>query len=156
MVSVRPVCCVRHEIIKYTAENIKNKKDLTEKYERDRVQHFEERTEEVVGEEIRSIRTRAKQKEHNDVTKEVSNRQLQKETFIGDGQTKEKAEEPKYGDRSVKINRTKQSYYNENKTENHNVEKEQQDIKNENCIKCDKFLKTGVQCGYCQRWFHFK
>ena len=156
MVSVRPVCCVRHEIIIYTAENIKNKKDLTEKYERDRVQHFEERTEEVVGEEIRSIRTRAKQKEHNDVTKEVSNRQLQKETFIGDGQTKEKAEEPKYSDRSVEINRTKQSYYNENKTENHNVEKEQQDTKNENCIKCDKYLKTGVQGGYCQRWFHFK
>ena len=90
------------------------------------------------------------------MTKEVSNRQLAKETLIGDGKTKEKAEEPIYSDRSVEINRTKQSYYNENKTENHNVEKEQQDIKNENCIKCDKFLKTGVQCGYCQRWFHFK
>ena len=156
MVSVRPLCCVKQEIIIYTAENIKNKKDLTEKYERDRVQHFEERIEEVVAEEIRSIPTGAKQKEYNDVTKEVSNRQLQKETFIGDGQTKEKAEEPKYSDRSVEINRTKQSYYNENKTENHNVEKEQQDIKNENCIKCDKYVKAGVQCGYCQRWFDFK
>ena len=114
------------------------------------MQHFEERIE-VVAEEIRCIRTRAKQKEHNNVTKEVSNRQLQKETLIGDGQTKEKAEEPKYSDRSVEINRTKQSYYNENKTENHNVEKGQQDIKNENCMKCDKYVETGVQCGYCQR-----
>ena len=21
---------------------------------------------------------------------------------------------------------------------------------------CDKYVKTGVQCGYCQRWFHIK
>ena len=70
--------------------------------------------------------------------------------------TKEKAEEPKNSDRSVEINRTKQPYYNENKTKNHNVEKEQQYIKNENCMKCDKYVETGVQCGYCQRWFHFK
>ena len=26
----------------------------------------------------------------------------------------------------------------------------------ENCMKCDKYVETGVQCGYCQRWFHFK
>ena len=24
------------------------------------------------------------------------------------------------------------------------------------CPICDKYVKTGVQCGYCQRWFHFK
>ena len=65
----------------------------------------------------------------------------------------EKAEEPKYNDRSVEINRTKQPYYNENKTEN---QREQQDIKNENCMKCDKFVETAVQCGYRQRLFHFK
>ena len=23
-------------------------------------------------------------------------------------------------------------------------------------MKCDKYVETGVQCGYCQRWFHFK
>ena len=34
--------------------------------------------------------------------------------------------------------------------------KEQKDIKSENCMKSDKYVKTGVQCGYCQRWFHFK
>ena len=34
--------------------------------------------------------------------------------------------------------------------------KEQKDIKSENCMKIDKYVKTGVQCGYCQRWFHFK
>ena len=88
------------------------------------MQHFEQSIEEVVAEEIRSIQTRAMRKEHNDGTKEVSNRQLQKETLIGDGQTKKKAEEPKYSDRSIEINRTKQSKYNENKTENHNAEKE--------------------------------
>ena len=114
----------RDEIITYTTGNIKNNKDSTEKYERNRVQHFEQSIEEVVAEEIRSIQTRAMRKEHNDGTKEVSNRQLQKETLIGDGQTKKKAEEPKYSDRSIEINRTKQSKYNENKTENHNAEKE--------------------------------
>ena len=58
------------------------------------MQLFEESIEEVVAEEIRSIRTRAKQQEHDDVTKEVSN--SQQETMIEDGQRKEKAEEPKY------------------------------------------------------------
>ena len=60
----------------------------------------------------------------------------------------EKAEEPKYSDRNVEINGTKQSYYNENKIENHNV-----DIENKNCMKCEKHVETGVQCRYCQRWF---
>ena len=62
-----------------------------------------------MAEEIRSIQTRAKQKEHNDVNKKVSNTQLQKEALIGDGQRKEKAEEPKYSGSNVEINRTKQS-----------------------------------------------
>ena len=85
----------REEIITYTAENTKNNRDLTEKYERKRVQHFEERIEEVVAEEIRVIRTRAKQKEHHDVTKKVSNRQLQKETLVGDGKNKGKSRRTK-------------------------------------------------------------
>ena len=117
------------------------------------MQHFEERME-VVAEEIRSIRTRVKQKEHNDVTKEVSNRQLQKKNI--DRRWTNKAEEPMYSDRGVEINRAKQSYYNENKTENHGVEKEQQYIKNEKCMKCYKYVETRVQCRHCQRWFHFK
>ena len=45
----------REEIIMYTTENLKNKKDSKEKYGRNRVQHFEERIEEVVAEERRSI-----------------------------------------------------------------------------------------------------
>ena len=24
------------------------------------------------------------------------------------------------------------------------------------CPICDKYVKTEVQCGYCQRWFHFQ
>ena len=59
------------------------------------MQHFEERIEEVVAEEIRGIRARAKQKEHHDVTKKVSNRQLQKETLIGDGKNKGKSRRTK-------------------------------------------------------------
>ena len=51
---------------------------------------------------------------------------------------------------------TKQSDYNENKTEHYSAQKEQQDIKNEKCIKSDKYIETGVQCGFCQRWFHFQ
>ena len=57
---------------------------------------------------------------------------------------------------SVEVRRTKQSNYNESKTENYYVKKEQQGIKSENCMKYDKYFETGVQCGYCQRWFHFK
>ena len=147
----------REENITYTIENIQNnKKYSTEKYERNiRVKHFEERIEEVAAEEIRSIHSRAMQKEHDDLTRGVSTSQLKKETLIGDGQTKED-EEPKYSDRSVEINRTKQSKCNENETENYCVNKEQRDIKSENCLKCDNYIETGVQCGYCQRWFHFK
>ena len=77
----------REEIITYTTKNIKNNnKYLAEKYGKNiRVQHFEERIEKVVAEEISTFWTRGKQKEHNDVTKEASNNQLQKETLIGDG-----------------------------------------------------------------------
>ena len=58
---------------------MKNNKYLTEKYGRNiKVQHFQE--------EIRSIQTSAKQKEHDDVTQEVANSQLKKETVAGDGQ----------------------------------------------------------------------
>ena len=149
----------QEEIITHTTENIKNKrkKNSTDKYRRNiRVQHFKERIEEIVAEEIRSIRNGAKQKEHNDVTKEVSNSQLQKETLIEDGQRKEQAEKPKYSDRSVEINRTKQSNYNGNKTEDYHAKKEQQDPKSENWLKYDKCVETGVQCGYCQRWLDFK
>ena len=46
-------------------------KDSTERHGRNRAEQFEEKIEEVVAEEMRSIRTRAKQKEHNDLTKEV-------------------------------------------------------------------------------------
>ena len=64
---------------------MQNNKDLTEKYGRNiRVQHFEEGVEEVVAEKLSNIRTRAKQKEHDYVTKEVANSQLKKDTFIGD------------------------------------------------------------------------
>ena len=43
--------------------------------------------------EIWSIQTKSKQQEHDEVANEVSNSQLEKETSIGDGQRKEKAEE---------------------------------------------------------------
>ena len=66
--------------ITYTTEDIKNnRKGSTEKYGKNiRVQHFEERIEQVMAEDTRSIRTRAKLQEHDDVRKEVSNSQLQK------------------------------------------------------------------------------
>ena len=38
----------------------------------------------------------------------------------------------------------------------YHVEKEQQGIKSENYMKCNKYVETGVQCRYYQRWFHFK
>ena len=42
-----------------------------------------------------------------------------KKASFGIGQKKEKAEEPKYSDRSVEVKRTQPSNYYENKTENH-------------------------------------
>ena len=43
-----------------------------------RVQHFEEWIENVVVVEIRSIQTKAKQQEHDEMITEISNSQLQK------------------------------------------------------------------------------
>ena len=39
-----------------------------------------------------------------------------------------------------------------------NLEKNKQNtnVLRDTCPICDKYVKTGVQCGYCQRWFHFK
>ena len=33
---------------------------------------------------------------------------------------------------------------------------ETRNVWRDTCPICDKYVKTGVQCGYCQRWFHFK
>ena len=63
---------------------------------------------------------------------------------------RKKEAEPKYSDRVVEINITKQSNYNENRTENDNVE---QNIKNENCMKCDRYVETGVQCDIAKDGF---
>ena len=87
---------------------------------------------------------------------EASNNQLRKETSIGIGQRKEKAEEPKYSDRSVEAKRAQQSNYNKKTPRKLFGENEQQDIKSESCMTCDKCVYTRVQCGYCQRWFHFR
>ena len=76
----------KEENVTYTTEYMKNNKNSTEKYGRNiRVQHLEEGIKEVVLEEIRSIRTKAKQIEHDDMTKEVSNSQPKKETLVRDG-----------------------------------------------------------------------
>ena len=76
----------KEENVTYTTEYMKNNRDSTEKYGRNiRVQHFEEGIKEVVAEEIRTIRTKAKQIEHDDMTKEVSNSQLKKETLVKKG-----------------------------------------------------------------------
>ena len=33
---------------------------------------------------------------------------------------------------------------------------ETQNVLRNICPICDKYVKAGVQCGYCQRWFYFK
>ena len=33
---------------------------------------------------------------------------------------------------------------------------ETRNVWTDTCPICDKYVKTGVQCGYCQRWSHFK
>ena len=58
--------------------------------------------------------------------------------MLDDRQKKEKAEEPKYSDRSVEVEKTQQSKKNENKTKNYYCDKEQQNIKSKNCMKYDK------------------
>ena len=61
----------REKNITYTPENIKNnRKNLTEKYGKNRVQHVEERID-VVAVEIRSIQTKTKQQEHDEVINKV-------------------------------------------------------------------------------------
>ena len=146
------------ENITYTTENIKwnSSKDLIEKDAKNiRVQNVGERLKDVVAVEMKNIQTKAKHQKNKEVVNEVSNNLLQTET-MGKEQRKEKAEEPKYSDRSAQVKRTQQSNCNENKTEKYCGENEQQDIKNENSTKRDKYLETEVQCRYCQKWFNFK
>ena len=58
-----------------------------------------------VEESVVAVETKAKQQENDEMVNEASNNQLRKETSIGIGQRKEKAEEPKYSDRSVENKR---------------------------------------------------
>ena len=58
--------------------------------------------------------------------------------MLDEGQRKEKAEEPKYSDRSAEVRKTQQSKKNKNKTKNYYYDKEQQNIKSKNCMKYDK------------------
>lgn len=86
---------------------------------------------------------------------ESSNNQQQKETLKCIVQRQEKAEQVKYNDKSVEVKRAKRSNCKENERGNCYGNNKQQDIKCEKHMKCDKCVETGVQCGYCERFFHF-
>ena len=34
--------------------------------------------------------------------------------------------------------------------------KEKEEINKEICLCCDKYVGTGVECGQCGNWFHYK
>lgn len=96
--------------ITFTRENIKKnkRKNSTEKNGKDRVQNIEQRIKDVVKVEISSIQAKPKQQEHDEVANDVSNRQLQKNPIVRWWEKKQKAKEPKNGDRTVEVKRTQQ------------------------------------------------
>ena len=72
------------------------------------MQNIEQRIEDVVKVEIRSTQVKPKQQQHDEVANKVSKRQIQK-NIVRSWEQKKKGKEPKYGDRTVEIKRTRQS-----------------------------------------------
>ena len=118
-----------------------------------------------------NIQTKNKQQDNDIMVNKISNYQQQKEA-TGNGQRKEKVEGPKYSDnehqgkdgktynfRSTST-RAKIETKKREKEDNINSElaqEENSDISNRDiCPLCNRPAKTGVECGICSRWFHYK
>ena len=118
-----------------------------------------------------NIQIKTKQQDNDIVAKKTSNYQQQKEA-TGNGQRKEIGEKPKCSDgeqqskddktynfRSTST-RAKIETKKRGKEDNINSElaqEENSDISNRDvCPLCNRPVKTGVECGICSRWFHYK
>ena len=118
-----------------------------------------------------NIQAKTKQQDNDIVAKKTSNYQQQKEA-TGNGQRNEIGEKLKYSDseqqgkddktynfRSTST-RAKIETKKRGKEDNINSElaqEENSDISNRDvCPLCNRPVKTGVECGICSRWFHYK
>ena len=118
-----------------------------------------------------NIQIKTKQQDNDIVAKKTSNYQQQKEA-TGNGQRNEIGEKLKYSDseqqgkddktynfRSTST-RAKIETKKRGKEDNINSElaqEENSDISNRDvCPLCNRPVKTGVECGICSRWFHYK
>ena len=136
-----------------------------------RVQNIGETIQDKVPVEMANIQAKTKQQDNDIVAKKTSNYQQQKEA-TGNGQRSEIGEWPKYSDseqqgkyektynfRSTST-RAKIETKKSGKEDNINSELAQQgnsDISNRDvCPLYNRPVKTGVKCGICSRWFHYK
>ena len=134
-------------------------------------QNIGEIIEDKVPVEMANIQTKTKQQDNDIVAKKTSNYQQQKEA-TGNGQRNEIGEKLKYSDseqqgkddktynfRSTST-RAKIETKKRGKEDNINSElaqEENSDISNRDvCPLCNRPVKTGVECGICSRWFHYK
>ena len=118
-----------------------------------------------------NIQAKTKQQDNDIVAKKTSNYQQQKEA-TGNGQRNKIGEKPRYSDNEQQgkddktynfrttSTRAKIETKKRGKEDNINSElaqEENSDISNRDvCPLCNRPVKTGVQCGICSRWFHYK
>ena len=118
-----------------------------------------------------NIQIKTKQQDNDIVAKKTSNYQQQKEA-TGNGQRNKIGEKPKYSDSEQQgkddktynfrttSTRAKIETKKRGKEDNINSElaqEENSDISNRDvCPLCNRPVKTGVECGICSRWFHYK
>ena len=136
-----------------------------------RVQNIGETIEDKVPVEVANIQTKSKQQDDDIVSKKTSNYQQQKEA-TGNGQRNKIGEKPRYSDSEQQgkddktynfrttSTRAKIETKKRGKEDNINSElaqEENSDISNRDvCPLCNRPVKTGVECGICSRWFHYK
>ena len=90
-------------------------------------------------------------------TEEGANRQGERK-YYNYGQNETKVTE-RLRTRSVRKEMNKSGDQLPTAQNSSNLEKKTNETRNvlrDTCPICDKYVKAGVQCGYCQRWFHFK
>ena len=118
-----------------------------------------------------NIQAKTKQQDNDIVAKKTSNYQQQKEA-TGNGQRNKIGEKPRYSDNEQQgkddktynfrttSTRAKIETKKRGKEDNINSElaqEENSDISNRDvCPLCNRPVKTGVECGICSRWFHYK
>ena len=149
-------------------ENTENSKSEGEA--NNRAQNVGEIIEDKVPVEIANTQTKAKQQNKDVVANTTSHNQQQKEA-TGNGQRK-KVEQTKYSDSEHQAEDEKTYNFRSTSTREKNERKKRgkednlnselayeknTDINNRDvCPLCNRRIKTGIECGICSRWFHYK